>query len=87
MNYYRSNYKGLIPHPATITKLCIQGGVKGTWEEEERCPRTSPLTLTSITKPPDNKGKKLMKEIEEDRGGRVNEQTIVVSSIKKRDER
>ena len=35
LNYYRSKYKGLIPHPATITSLCILGGVKGTWEEEE----------------------------------------------------
>ena len=44
LNYYRSNYRGLIPQPATITRLCILGGVKGTWEEEERCPKASPLT-------------------------------------------
>ena len=43
LDYYSSKYRGLIPHPATITKLCILGGVKGTLEEEERCPRTSPL--------------------------------------------
>ena len=30
LSYYRSKYKGLIPHPTTITRLCILGGVKGT---------------------------------------------------------
>ena len=30
LNYYRSNYRGLRSHPATITRLCILGGVKGT---------------------------------------------------------
>ena len=25
LNYYCSNYKGLIPHPSTITRLCILG--------------------------------------------------------------
>ena len=45
-DYYRGSYKGLIPRPALITRLCILGGVEGDWEEEENCPRTSPLTLT-----------------------------------------
>ena len=54
LNYYGSNYKGLIPHPTTITRLCILGRVEGKWEEEERCPKTSPLTLTGLTKPPSN---------------------------------
>ena len=54
MSYNHSNYKGL---RAFITKLCILGRVEGIWEEEERCLKTSPLTLTSITKPPSNKGK------------------------------
>ena len=36
--------------------LCILGGVEGDWEEEENCPRTSPLTLTGITKGPKNRG-------------------------------
>ena len=62
LNYYHSNYKGLIPYPATITKLCILGGVKGTWEEEERCPKISPLTLAGITKPRVDKDKKLKKK-------------------------
>ena len=56
LSYYRGGYRGLVPHPALITRLCILGGVEGDWEEEEKCPRTSPLTLTRITKGPKNKG-------------------------------
>ena len=33
--YHLSNKRGLIPHLATITRLCIMAGVKGAWEEEE----------------------------------------------------
>ena len=66
LNYYRSKYRGLMPHPATITRLCKLGGVKGTWEEEERCPKTSPLTLTGLTRAPSNKGKKKLQEVEEE---------------------
>ena len=29
MNYSRRKYRGLIPHPATINKLCLLGGVNG----------------------------------------------------------
>ena len=29
--YHLSNKRGLIPHPATITRLCILAGVKGVW--------------------------------------------------------
>ena len=54
--YHHRNKRGLIPHPATITRLCFRAGVKGNWEEEERCPRVSPLTLTRVTRGP--KGKK-----------------------------
>ena len=58
LSYYRGGYKGLIPHPALISRLCILGGrgggggggVQGDWEEEENCHKTSPLTLTRITK-------------------------------------
>ena len=57
LSYYRGGYKVLIPHPALITKLCILGGVEGDWKEKENCPRTSPLTLTRITKGPKNKGR------------------------------
>ena len=38
MSYYKSKYKGLIPCPSTIARLCILGGVNGDCEEEEACP-------------------------------------------------
>ena len=47
--YHLSTKRGLIPHPTTITRLCILAGVKGSWEEEETCPKVTPLTLTSVT--------------------------------------
>ena len=50
LSYYRGGYKGLIPHLALISRRCILGGVQGDWEEKENCPKTSPLTLTRITK-------------------------------------
>ena len=56
--YHHSNKIGLIPHPATITRLCFWAGVKGNWEEEERCPRVSPLTLTRVTRGPKGKRQK-----------------------------
>ena len=46
MSYYKGGYKGLIPHPTLISRLCILRGVQGDWEEYENCPKTSPLTLT-----------------------------------------
>ena len=33
------------------------GGVQGDWEEEENCPKTSPLTFTGIKKGPKNRGR------------------------------
>ena len=56
--YHHSNKRGLIPHPTTITKLCLWAGVKGNWEEEEKCPRVSPLTLTGVTRGPKGKRQK-----------------------------
>ena len=56
--YHEGNKRGLIPHPATITRLCLRAGVKGTWEEEEECPKVSPLTLTGVSKGPRNQKKK-----------------------------
>ena len=55
LSYYRGEYKGLIPQPALISRLCILGGVQGDWEEEENCPKKSPLTLIGIIKGPKNK--------------------------------
>ena len=61
--YHLSNKRGLIPHPAIISGLCILAGVKGSWEEEEICPRVSPLTLTGVTKVPGNKKQKGIVEL------------------------
>ena len=58
MKYHEGNKRGLIPHPATITRLCIRVGVKGSWEEEEECPKVSPLTLSGVSKGPRNQKKK-----------------------------
>ena len=69
MSYYRSRYKGLIPYPTTITRLCLLGGVDGDWEKEETCPKASPLTLTRVTKGPKNRGKEKEMETEEEEAG------------------
>ena len=44
LNYVKNNFSGNIPHASLITLLCIKGGVTFS-ETEERCPRSSPLTL------------------------------------------
>ena len=62
LGYFESKCKGMIPHPATITRLCIQGGVDEEWGTEETYPKSSSLTLTGITKRPKNKGKGKEKE-------------------------
>ena len=64
--YHLSNRRGLIPHPATITRLCILAGVKGVWEEEEKCPWVSPLTLIGVIKSTKNKKQKGLVEVEAD---------------------
>ena len=58
MRYHEGNKRGLIPHPTTITRLCLKAGVKGTWAEEEEVPKASPLTLTGVSKGPRNLKKK-----------------------------
>ena len=62
--YHHSNKRGLIPHPTTITRLCLLAGVKGAWEEEEKCPRVSPLTLTVVTRGPKGKRQKGIVEVD-----------------------
>ena len=62
--YHLSNKRGLIPHPTTINKLCIFVGVRVSWDEEETCPKVSPLTLTMVTKGPINKKQQRMLEVE-----------------------
>ena len=62
--YHLSKKRGLIPHPTTINRLCIFAGVRGSWDEEETCPKVSPLTLIGVTKGPINKKQKGMVEVE-----------------------
>ena len=38
--------------PSTDFKTLHLRGVEEDWEEEENCPKTSPLTLTGITNGP-----------------------------------
>ena len=76
LSYYKGGYKGLVPHPALITRLCIMGDVEGDWEEEENYPRTSPLTLTGITNGPKNKGRK-----REAKAAREEEENIKINKI------
>ena len=82
MRYHEGNKRGLIPHPATITKLCIRAGVKGSWAEEEECPNASPLTLTGIRKGQRNLKKKgVIVETdprEEEETARQEENTLMV---------
>ena len=52
--FHKNVKRGLIPHPATITRLCILAGFLGIWAEEETCPKVSSLTLTEVTKGPKN---------------------------------
>ena len=58
MRYHEGNKRGVIPHPATITILCLKAGVKGDWGTEEEVPLASPLLLTGVTKGPRNQKKK-----------------------------
>ena len=40
LSYYKGSYRGLVPHPTLITRLCILSDVEGDWEEKETCPKT-----------------------------------------------
>ena len=62
--YHLSNKRGLIPHLTTISRLCIFAGVRGSWDEEETCPKVSPLTFTGVIKGPRKKKQKGMVEVE-----------------------
>ena len=65
--YSISKCKGLIPHLATITSLCLLGGVGEEWGKEETYPKASPLTLTGVTKGSKNRGNEKELEVEEER--------------------
>ena len=62
--YNLSNKRGLIPHPTTISRLCILAGVRGSWDEDETYPKASPLTLTGVTRGPRNKKHNGIMELE-----------------------
>ena len=89
MKYHEGNKRGLIPHPATIIRLCIRTGVKGIWEEEEECPRSSPLSLTGVSKGPRNLKKKgVIVEAdsgEEEENARQEEDTLRVEDQEEQD--
>ena len=76
MRYHEGNKRGLIPHPATITVLCLKAGVKGAWETEEEVPLTSSLLLTGVSKGPRNQKEKgvLIKTREEAPAARQEEE-------------
>ena len=74
--YHLRNKRGPIPHPETISQLCILAGVKGSWEEEEVCPRVSPLTLIVVTKGLRNKKRKGIVEVEAEPTGRNDNKEI-----------
>ena len=89
MRYHEGNKRGLIPHPATITRLCLRAGVKGSWEEEEECPKVSPLTLTGVSKGPRNQKKNgIIIEAdsrEENENARQKEDTLLVADQEEED--
>ena len=62
--YHHSNKRGLIPHPTTITRLCLLEAVNGMWEEKEKCPWVSPLTLTGVTRGSKGKRQKEIMEVD-----------------------
>ena len=68
LSYSRSKCRGLIPHLATTTNLCLLGEVDEEWGKEETYPRASPLTLTRVTKGLKNIGNEKEIEVEEERG-------------------
>ena len=75
------SYKGLIPHPALITRLCILGGVEEDWEEEDTCPKTSPLTLTGVIKEPKNRGKVKEAKAKREKGNNIEIDQIQFESV------
>ena len=84
MRYHEGNKRGLIPHPATITWLCLKAGVKGSWVEEEECPNASPLTLTGVSKGPRKLKKKGVmvgaESINEEENARQEEDNLMVDN-------
>ena len=63
--------------------------MKGTWEEEEECPKVSPLTLTGVSKGPRNQKKKGViieaDSREENKNARQEEDTLLVADQEEED--
>ena len=88
MGCYRGSHRGLVPHPKLIIRLCILVGVERNWEKEETCPKVSPLTLTGITKGPNNRAKENEVEVEKEEGETIEiEQVQFESSTQEYQER
>ena len=87
LRYHEGNKRGLIPHPATITRLCLQAGVKGTWPEEEECPKASPLTLTRVIKGPRNKRQKgiIVEADSEKENAKQKEDSLLITDPEEKD--
>ena len=75
MRYHEGNKRGLIPHPTTITRLCLRAGVKGT--------------LTGVSKGPRNQKKKGViieaNSREENENARQKEDTLLVADQEEED--
>ena len=56
--------RGLISHPATITRLCVLAGVKGIWAEEQTYLKVSHLTFIGVFKGSKSRKKKEMEIME-----------------------
>ena len=56
------------PSPSNNQQTMHLSWVRGSWDEEETCPKASPLNLTSVTKWPRNKEQKGMVELEANLG-------------------
>ena len=63
-SFHKIVKRGLIPYPATITRLCILAGVKGIWVEEQTYPKVSSLTLIGVIKGPKGRKRKEMEIVE-----------------------
>ena len=51
LDFVENSFSGNIPYPALITFLCIKGGVTFN-KTEEKCPRSSLITLIGVLKTP-----------------------------------
>ena len=49
--------------------------MKENWEEEERCPRVPPLTLTGVTRGPKGKKQKEVMVLDEEKGQEIDTET------------